>query len=94
MDTVIIKIDKRLKEAAQKRASKEGFSLSDVFNFAARSFVRRDSTIEFVTRPQLNAKTRRELLEASKDIKEGKNLSPTFSNAKDAVAYLKNYAKS
>jgi hypothetical protein len=93
MDTIIFKIDKSLKKAVQKRAYKEGFTISDVFNFAARSFARGDSNVEFVTRPQLNAKTRRELLRASKDIKEGKNLSPMFDNAKDAVAYLKRYAK-
>ena len=38
---------------------------------------------------KLNAKTRRLLMRALKDIKEGKNMSPAFDNVEDAIAYLK-----
>ena len=41
-----------------------------------------------MAQPRLNAKTRRELLAISKDIRRGKNLSPAFANAKDAIAFL------
>lgn len=89
MDTVIFKIDKRLKNAAQKRAKEKGISLTDFYRGATKSFVEDEIDIGLIVRPQLNAKTRRELIQISKDIKEGKNLSPVFNNAEDAINYLK-----
>src|SRR3989344_5325218 len=40
-----------------------------------------------------NARTARILRQISKDVKAGKNLSPTFSNAEDAIQYLGNYVR-
>lgn len=89
MDTVIFKIDKKLKEKAQKQAKKGGFSLSDYYRHATVSLAEGECTVDIVEKPKLNAKTIRELLKISKDIKEGKNLSPVFNNADDAINYLK-----
>jgi transcription elongation GreA/GreB family factor len=36
-----------------------------------------------------NAKTQREINRALKEIEEGKGLSPLFSNARDAITWLK-----
>lgn len=85
---VIFKIDKKLKEKAMKKARAEGIPFSSVLTLATRSFVEGGLTIEAVSRPVLNDKTRKVLDRALKDIKEGKNLSPRFTNAKDAIAYL------
>jgi antitoxin component of RelBE/YafQ-DinJ toxin-antitoxin module len=40
--------------------------------------------------PMPNAKTIKAIEEARRDYKTGKNISPVFSNAKEAIAYLKN----
>ncbi len=90
MDTVIFKIDKKLKQAAQKRAKQKGISLTDFYRGATKSFVRDEIDVGLIIRPQLNAKTMRELLKMSKDAREGKNLSPAFTNVEDAIKYLKN----
>ncbi len=89
MDTVIFKIDKKLKQAAQKQAKKGGFSLSDYYRSVTIPLAEGKSRIGLIREEQLNAKTVRELLKISKDIKEGKNLSPVFDNVEDAINYLK-----
>lgn len=86
---VIFKIDKKLKEKAMKKARAEGIPFSSVLTLATKSFVEGDLNVEIVQRPVLNAKTRKILDRALMDIKEGKNLSPAFTNTKDAITYLK-----
>lgn len=86
---VIFKMDKKLKERAMKKARAEGIPFSAVLTLATRSFVDGGLTIEAVQRPALNDKTRKMLDRALKNIKGGKDLSPSFDNAKDAIAYLK-----
>lgn len=88
MDTVIFKIDKKLKEKAQKQAKKGGFSLSDYYRKATISLASGESTVEIVTRPQLKDSVVRELLKMSQDFKEGKNISPAFTNIEDMKKYL------
>lgn len=85
---VIFKIDKKLKEKAMKKARAEGIPFSSVLTLATKSFVEGGLNVEVVQRPVLNDKTRKTLDRALKDIKEGKNLSPVFTNAKDMDAYL------
>ena len=89
MDTVIFKIDKKLKQAAQKRAKAKGISLTDFYKSATQSFVGGKLDVGLIIQPQFNAKTLRELTKISQDIKERKNLSPRFTNAHDAIEYLK-----
>ena len=45
--------------------------------------------LKFLGKDELNLATRRQLAKITKDIKAGKNLSPAFNNARDAIAYLK-----
>lgn len=71
-----------------KRAQAEGISFSSVLMLATRSFVEGDLNVGIVQRPVFNDKTRKILDRALKDIKEGKNLSPRFTNMKDMDAYL------
>ena len=47
--------------------------------------------MEIVNRPQLKDSVVRELLKISKDIKEGKNLSPRFKNVDEMKIYLEKY---
>lgn len=86
---VIFKVDKELKKKAMKKAQAEGIAFASVLKLATQAYVKGNLDVELVAQPRLNAKTRRELIQISKDIKTGKNLSPAFNNAKDAIAYLK-----
>lgn len=88
MDTVIFKIDKKLKERAQKQAKNGGFSLSDYYRRATISLADGECTMEIVNRPQLKDSVVRELLKISKDAKEGKNLSPVFHTIEEMKKYL------
>jgi antitoxin component of RelBE/YafQ-DinJ toxin-antitoxin module len=86
---VVFRIDKNLKDKATKKAQAEGIPFTAVLTLATQAYVKGDLSIQLISHPKLNAKTRRELLKASKDIRQGKNLSPAFDNAKEAIAYLK-----
>ena len=87
---VIFKIDKKIKEKAQRKAKNSGLTFSDILQMATYAYVR-DSFEPVLMRKEekLNLKTQRELLKISNDIKQDKNLSPVFKNAKDAIAWLK-----
>ena len=86
---VIFKIDKKLKDQAMKRAQNEGIAFASVLKLATQAYIKGDLDVELVAQPRLNAKTRRELIKISKDIKKGKNLSPVFDDVEEAIAYLK-----
>jgi hypothetical protein len=88
MDTIIFKIDKKLKEKAQKQAKKGGFSLSDYYRHATISLADGECTMEIVERPQLKEKVVHELLKISKEAREGKNLSPVFASVEEMKKYL------
>ena len=90
MDTVIFKIDKKLKERAQKQAKKGGFSLSDYYRSVTISLAEGKSTIGLIQEEHFNTKTAREIRQALKDIKEGKNLSPAFKTVEEMKKYLMN----
>lgn len=89
---IIFKIDKKLKDAAQKRARQEGIALSDLYQLTTRSFVKGDLSIGLVSKGEQlipNNRTTRLLREARKDIRMGKGLSPRFKDAKTAISYLR-----
>jgi hypothetical protein len=83
----MFKIEPKLKKAAMKKAREEGTSFSTVLNFAANAYVAGEIKMELVqtVRPEIG----KMLKQASLDYKNGKNLSPEFTNVKDAIAYLK-----
>ena len=86
---VIFKMDKGLKAKAMRKARKEGIAFASVLKLATKAYVDGALEVQLVALPKLNAKTRRELLGISKDIRQRRNLSPSFDDAKDAIAYLK-----
>lgn len=88
---VIFKIDEKLKERALKKARKEGIAFASVLKLATQAYVDGALEVQLVVPPKLNAKTRRELQRISEDIRQGKNLSPPFDSAKDAIAFLKSF---
>ena len=90
---MVFKLDNKLKQAAQQRARKQGITLSDLYKQTTESFVAGDLPVTFTPVAEIpNARTARSLRAALRDIKLGRNLSPRFDNAKDAIAYLKKYA--
>ncbi len=86
---VIFKIDKKLKERAMKKAQQEGMAFASVLKLATSAYVSGALGVQLVPQPKLNAKTRRELIKISKDIREGKNLSPKFETVEEIKSYLK-----
>ena len=86
---VIFKIDKKLKEKAMTKAQHEGIAFASVLKLATQAFVDGDLTLGLVGSQKFNARTAREVKGALKDIYQGKNLSPGFTSAKDAIKFLK-----
>jgi len=86
---VIFNLDKKLKEQAMKKAQNQGLSFGVILKLATKAFVDGDFSVGLVSKEDFNSSTRKDVEKALKDIKDGKNLSPKFSSAKDAIAYLK-----
>jgi addiction module RelB/DinJ family antitoxin len=85
-----VKMDKEVKEKAQKIAKEMGFPLSTLVNAFMRQFIK-SKTVYFTIAPTENMgkAMEKELEKIEKDIKKGLNLSPKFENMKDALNYLK-----
>jgi len=90
MKTVMsFKVDKDVRDRARKVAKKIGVPLSMVVNHQLKQFAK-DQRIEFGEPLIPNAKTRKILDEALRDIREGREdkFSPMFDNADDAIRWL------
>mgnify|MGYP001571557783 FL=1 len=94
MNTTVINIktDKNLKKDAQRLAKNFGLPLSTVVNTYLREFVR-ERRIIFSEPPVPNAKTRKILDQALKDIKEGKNLVGPFELPEEMDKFLDSLKK-
>lgn len=86
---VIFNIDKKLKEKAMRKSRSEGIAFSSVLKLATKAFVEGDLDVRIAPRRELNDKTKKIIERALKNIKNKKDISPGFDNAKDAIAYLK-----
>ncbi len=88
--TVIsVKVDKDVRDRARKTAKRMGLPLSTIINYQLRQFSN-ERRIEFREPLIPNAKTRKILDEALRDIREGREdkFSPTFTNVEDMDAWL------
>ncbi len=86
---LMVKIDAGLKERVAKKAKAHDMTLSDLVKMALRAYD--EDRIEpgiMLVPERFNAKTRREITKALKDIKFGRNLSPRFNNLEEAINYL------
>ena len=83
-----IKADKEVKEMAQKVAQELGLPLSTVINAYLRQFIRNKSVYFSVGEGELKPSVKKRLDRLRKDVQEGKNLSPAFRSAKEAIRYL------
>ena len=86
---VIFKIDKKLKNKAMQKAQNEGIPFASILKLATKAFVENQLNVGLVGKEEFNLRTRKMIARELKDIEKGKNMSPGFSNAKDAIAYLK-----
>ena len=86
---VIFKIDKNLKNQAMEKAQNEGISFTTILKLATKAFVDNELNVGLVVKEVFNPRARKSIARELKDIKEGKNISRGFNNAKDAIAYLK-----
>lgn len=86
---VIFKIEKSLKEQAVKRAKSEGIALTSMLKMATKAFVAGEFNVGLIQSESFNSKTAKEIKKTIEDIDKGKNLSPSFKSAKEAIKYLK-----
>lgn len=88
MNTVLnFKTDKRLKEEAKKVAQELGLPLGTIMNHYLKELVR-EKRVLFTSHPTPSKQVMEDLHVMSKDAKAKKNLSPSFTSAKDASAWL------
>lgn len=86
---VIFKIDKKLKDKAMAKAQNQGIAFASVLKLATKAFVDGNFNVGLIINEEFNLPTKKMLTREIKDIKNNRNLSPAFHNAKDAIAYLK-----
>ncbi len=84
--TILIKTDKKVKEAAQKVAKELGIPLGTVMGMYLRKFAN-ERKIEFEVPQTLNAKTARQIREAQKEFAAGKAHGP-FASVEEMFAEL------
>jgi antitoxin component of RelBE/YafQ-DinJ toxin-antitoxin module len=86
---VIFRIDKKIKEKAQRKAKNSGLTFSDILQMATYAYIKDDLEPVLMRKEErLNMKTRRELIKISNDIKAGKNLVGPFDSAKEMDKFL------
>jgi addiction module RelB/DinJ family antitoxin len=82
-----LKADTKVKKDAQKTAAELGLTLSAIINAYLKQFIR-TKEIYFSTAPRMTPALERLVGRAERDLKAGRNVSPTFSDADEAIAYL------
>ena len=87
---VIFRINPKIKMQAQKRAKSSGLTFSDVLQMATYAYARGDFEPVLMRKEErLNAKTYKEMIKISDDIKKGKNLIGPFNSAEEMMKSLK-----
>lgn len=85
---IVFTLDSKIKAKAMKRAKSVGIPLASYLRQAAEDFAEGKTSMAIVRSELPNAKTARELRAAREDIKKGKNVSPAFTTAEDALSWL------
>lgn len=83
---VIFNVNPKVKAKAMANAKKQGITISDYLNFALVEFAEGERRVGIVE--TLNKKTHREVMQAHRDYKAGKNISPKFSTVEEGFAWL------
>ena len=89
MKTVLnVKTDVEVKERAQELARHLGIPLSTIVNAHLKAFIE-SGEFKVSREPELRPEVVKELRQQMKDVKAGRNLSPRFDTAQEAIAWLK-----
>lgn len=86
--TINIKADADVKKKAQKVAAELGMPLSTIINAQLHQLIRNKSVHFFVPEGELKPAAKRRLDRLAKEARDGKNLSPAFSDMNEMDAYL------
>ncbi len=86
---VIVNVDSKLKSRAMKKAKIAGVPFSSILKMAIKDFVDGYLDIGLFKTEKFNDKTSKRISLALEDIAKGRNLSPAFSSADEAIAYLR-----
>ena len=86
--TLNIKADRDVKQKAQKVARDLGMPLSTIINAYLNQFIR-TKEVHFYAEGTLRPSVKRRLDRLQKEAMAGKNLSPAFSSAEEAIRYLR-----
>jgi len=84
---LIVKTDKEVKNAAQKTAKELGLPLSTLINAYLKQFIATKEA-HFSIQPKMTPRLERLITQVRKDSKNGKNLSPVFSDTEKMLGYL------
>lgn len=84
----MFKVDKKLKDQANKKAQREGLPLAYILKLATKAYVDGFFRVDLVPTEKLNTASRKALGRGLKDATKGKNLSPSFTSAKEAIRFL------
>jgi len=82
-----IKIDKKIKEEAQKLAKSLGLNLSQIANASYKQFIR-SREFTFTEGYTMTPYLEKVIEEAERDYKAGKNISPAFVSVDEAMEWL------
>lgn len=85
---MIFNVDSKIKERAMKQARRDGVPFSTILKLATKAYAEGKLRLSISDVPSFNEATRKEVKQALDDIKNGKNLSPSFSSAKEMDVYL------
>ncbi|MBI2633954.1 MAG: type II toxin-antitoxin system RelB/DinJ family antitoxin [Parcubacteria group bacterium] len=85
--TLNIKADMEVKKKAQKVARELGMPLSTVINAYLKQFIR-TKEVHFSVEGNLKHEVKRRLDRLQKEALAGKNISPVFDSAEEAIRYL------
>lgn len=85
---VSIKIDKAIKEKAQRKLREMGLPFSTFINAQLYQFTRDKGVYFGEPTYKMSQKLENTLKKVEADYKKGKNLSPVFTSAKEAVNWL------
>ena len=83
-----VKIDRELKRQAQAVAKDLGLPVSTLVSASLKDIVRRRSITISDDDLSLRPEVEEELLRISAEVRQGINVSPTFNNIDDALAWL------
>ena len=84
---ISIKADIDVKDKAQKVARDLGLPLSTLVNAYLKQLIRTKEA-HFFVEGELKPAVKKRLDRLTKETREGRGLSPAFSNAEDAIRYL------